>query len=319
MRQLSPQLQSWLAEYNRLVKELEEKGFKPTPINVREGLANLTRRWVSQIPEVALIQDDWVTGPGVDVPVRIYHPSPDRKLPVLVYYHGGGHMAGSVTVYDPIYRKLALAAQHIVVAPEYRLAPECPYPAGVEDAYHVAKYLWPTLEGRALNVHPRLSLGGDSAGGALCATVAHLAQHDDDLPISKQVLIYPSLDYTMNTASMEENGVGYLLQKEKIGWYFSHYFQHAENRRSASPLYQEFTDNLPETLVVTAEFCPLRDEGQAYVEKLGTSTSVAAELMHFEDMIHAFLNLEDLTQASCEKLYSCLGRFLNSKVGSGNI
>jgi acetyl esterase/lipase len=311
MRQLSPQLQPWLESYNQLMAELVEKGFKPTPINVREGLANLTRGLVTQIPVVAWVQDDLVANPGFDVPVRIYHPAPHRKLPVLVYYHGGGHMAGSVSVYDPICRKMALATQHIVVAPEYRLAPECPYPAGVQDAYHVAKYLWATLESRALKFDPRLSLAGDSAGGALCATVAHLAQHDAGMQILKQVLIYPSLDYTMDSDSMVENGAGYLLQKEKISWYFDHYFQHGENRRGASPRHQDFTDNLPETLVFTAEFCPLRDEGQAYIEQMAASTLVAVERIHFKDMIHAFLNLEDLVQAPCQQLYRAAGQFLN--------
>ena len=138
MRKGAPNLQPWLEQYNRLIKELAQTGFKQTPTNAREGLARLTRDLVTDIPQVAWIQDDLVLAPEYTVPVRIYHPAPATRLPVLIYCHGGGHMAGSVTVYDPLCRKLALACRHIVVSPEYRLAPECPFPAAVRDAYYVA-------------------------------------------------------------------------------------------------------------------------------------------------------------------------------------
>jgi acetyl esterase/lipase len=310
MPQLSQNLKQWLDNYNLLMRALLEQGFKPTPTNAREGLANLTRGLVTDIPAVAWVQDDLVQAPGFTIPVRIYHPDPDSSLPVLVYYHGGGHMAGSVTVYDPICRKLALATRHILVSVDYRLAPECPYPAGVTDAYHAAKYLRPTLERRNLNYGDRLSIAGDSAGGALCATVAHIAQYDAGMSIRSQALIYPSLDYSMNTVSQEENARGYLLERDKIMWYFDRYFQQGENRRAASPLYMESTSRLPRTLVVTAEFCPLRDEGSAYVRKL-QSASLHAELLHFENMIHAFLNMEDLAKEECGTVYRKIGRFLN--------
>lgn len=310
MGRVSPKLQEWLDNYNRLLKELLEKGFKATPTNAREGLAKLTQGLVTEWPEIPWVQDDLVHVPHYSVPVRIYHPAPDTRLPVLAYYHGGGHMAGSVPVYDPICRKLALATQHIVVSADYRLAPECPYPAGVRDACGVAKHVWATLDSRGLNYQNRLSIAGDSGGGALCATVAHICQHDAGVDIRRQALIYPSLDYTMASASMEENATGYLLEKEKIKWYFDNYFQNAENRKAASPLHMEFTPQLPQTLVITAEFCPLRDEGFAYLEKV-KSTGVHAEHLHFDDLIHAFMNLENLVKEECESVYHRVGQFLN--------
>ncbi|MBT8362894.1 MAG: alpha/beta hydrolase [Deltaproteobacteria bacterium] len=310
MREVSAKLRPWLENLNILLAELSADGFKPTPTNAREALANLTSGMVTDIPDIAWCQDDLIQGRGYDVPVRIYHPEPSVKLPVLVYFHGGGHMAGSVTVYDSICRKMANVTQHIVVSVDYRLSPECPYPAAVNDAYHAVKEVWLTLKRRQLAFQRRLSIAGDSAGGALCATVAHLAQFDDSITIHRQAMIYPSLDYTMSSNSLQQNAVGYLLQKDKIAWYFDNYFQTSENRKTVSPLYMEFSRKLPESLVITAEFCPLRDEGFAYIDKI-RQVGVEAEHLHFDNMIHAFLNLENLVKEECETVYLRIAEFLN--------
>ena len=310
MREVSAKLRPWLESLNILLAGLLADGFKPTPTNAREALANLTKGMVTDIPDIAWCQDDLIQGRGYDVPVRIYHPEPSMELPLLVYFHGGGHMAGSVTVYDPICRKMAHATQHIVVSVDYRLSPECPYPAAVNDAYHAVKEVWLTLKRRQLSFQRRLSIAGDSAGGALCATVAHLAQFDSSIAIHRQAMIYPSLDCTMSFKSLQQNAVGYLLQKDKIAWYFDNYFQHSENRKTVSPLYMEFSQQLPESLVITAEFCPLRDEGFAYIEKI-RQVGVEAEHLHFDDMIHAFLNLENLVKEECDTVYLRIAEFLN--------
>ncbi|PSW18093.1 alpha/beta hydrolase [Photobacterium sanctipauli] len=309
MRQVSPKLQPWLNTFNEQVALLVEDGFKPTATNAREGLANLTQGLVTDIPAVAWVQDDLVLSDEYDVPVRIYHPAPAQSLPVLVFYHGGGHIAGSITVYDPICRKLANATQHIVVSVDYRLAPECPYPAGVNDACNVVKHIWQTLDSRKLNYLPRLSIAGDSGGGALVATVSQKAQFDDAITLAKQVLVYPSLDYTMASESMVLNGTGYLVQKSKIAWYFDNYFQNDEDRTLVSPLYGDFTPQLPETLLLTAEFCPLRDEGMNYCKQAKAAGAVVKHI-HFPDMIHAFLNMEDLVKEECDKVYRYIAEFL---------
>ncbi|TOK18526.1 carboxylesterase [Vibrio parahaemolyticus] len=311
MRQVSPKLEAWLENFNKAVLQLVENGFKATPTNAREGLANLTKGLVTNIPEVDWVQDDLVHGGEYSVPVRIYHPALEKELPVLVYYHGGGHMAGSVTVYDPICRKLALATNHIVVSVDYRLTPECPHPAGVNDAYSVVQNLWATLNERELKYVPTLSIAGDSGGGALVASVSAKAQFDPNVSIAKQVMIYPSLDYTMDSHSMEQNATGYLLQKGKIAWYFDNYFLNGENRKEASPLYQPITEQLPPTLLFTAEFCPLRDEGIAYCDK-ALSVGVHVEHYNFSDMIHTFLNMEDLVKEECQLVYQKINDFLNN-------
>ncbi|MDX5591959.1 alpha/beta hydrolase [Pseudovibrio sp. SPO723] len=311
MRQVSPKLVPFLDQFNKTIAALIANGFKPNAINAREALANMTKTHVTDIPEVALIQDDLIYAEGYNVPVRIFNPAPEEELPVLVYYHGGGHMAGSVTVYDPLYRKMALATKHIVVAPEYRLAPEHPYPAGVEDSYATLRGVWDALDRRGMKYKRELSIGGDSAGGALATAVAHLAQFDVNVTIKKQLLVYPCVDYTMDTPSYTENAVGYLLHTAKCAWYFDNYFKKGECRKAASTLFKDFTRHLPETFVVTAEFCPLRDEGKLYYEKV-KEAGVRAEHLYFNDMTHTFLNLEDLVKEECQLVYSRMNEFLNS-------
>ena len=311
MGQLSPKLETWLEGYNQTLKELLESGFQLTPAIARKGLADLTSSLIAEYPKIDRVLDDKVDTPNHGIPVRIYCPDPDEALHVLIYAHGGGHVAGSVEVYDPICRKIAIATNHIVVSVDYRLAPEHPYPAGIEDVVAVIEQVWPTLERHRLTYRKQLSIAGDSGGGAVCASVAHQAQDQPDSQIQHQVLIYPSLDYTMTLPSITSNGSGYLLESSRMEWYFKQYFQHDENRKATSPLHMEYTRHLPRTLVVTAEFCPLRDEGIAYVEKL-KSHGIEAKRLHLDDMIHAFLNMETLTQEACDETYSAIGEFLRT-------
>nr|CAA6804032.1 MAG: 5'-methylthioadenosine phosphorylase (EC / putative esterase [uncultured Thiotrichaceae bacterium] len=312
MANVSPHLEKWLTGMNALVDKAAKNGFKQTPVNTREGLDNLTRGLTNPRIPMHWVHDDIITPPNAyPVPVRIYHPDKHNELPVLIYYHGGGHMAGGVSLYDPICRKLALNTQHIVVSVEYRLAPECPYPAGLTDAYNAVRFVWPVLDQRQVKYQRSLRIGGDSGGGALSATVAHRAQYDKAVDIDAQLLIYPSLDYTLSQASIDENNEGFLLHTEKIHWYFDHYFQHAEDRKQVSPLFMEMTADYPRTMVVTAEFDPLRDEGQLYVNQL-QEAGIDAELLHFDDMIHAFMNMEKLVPDETEQVYTAAGRFLNT-------
>ena len=309
MRNLSPKLKKWLDEFNKNAAALIAAGFKPTTVNARDYLYNLTREYIKDIPEVPLILDDLVYTPEWLVPVRIYHPQPQKALPVFLYFHGGGGMAGGVASYDAICRKLALATNHIVISVEYRLAPENPYPCAVKDAYWTSKNLWSTLDARKLVYCRELVVGGDSAGGTLTASTMEKAQFETDLIIKKAVMITPGLDFTMSFPSIDENGVGFLLQKAKVSWYYDHLFLHAHDRKAASPLFGAFTNRMPETLMITAEFCLLRDENYAYLEQL-KRVGVKYQHVHFNDMIHNFISLEDLVKEECQKVYKTIADFL---------
>ena len=312
MKPLPPELAAWLQNFNELLADLERQGFVDTPETAREGLARLTAGLVSESPKLACVTDAQADGPTGAIPLRIYHPEPDEARPLLVYLHGGGHMAGSIEVYDPICRKLALATGRVVVSVDYRLAPEHPYPAGLDDAEATLRQVFGLLEARDISFQRRLALGGDSGGGTMSATLAHRLQDDPEVDIEQQLLIYPSLDYTMRHASIEENGRGYLLQSDKIRWYFDRYLQHGEDREAVSPLHMEFTSGLPETMLVTAGYDPLRDEGLAYLKRLARA-GIAHRHLHFDEQIHAFLNMEDITAAACREFYRSAGEFLRAR------
>ena len=315
MKSVAPRIQLFLDHLNQvLTPALMAQGFKRNPINAREALAGLTSRFVTQTVAVACIQDDTVSATmgGYNVPVRIYHPEPQQALPIWVYLHGGGGMCGSVSVYDGILRRLAVQSRHIVVAPEYRLAPECPYPAGETDALTVVRGVRAVLQQNHLKFIDRIAVGGDSAGGALASAVALRAQTDVDLAITALVLIYPSVDFCMSSPSIQSLGCGYMLTAETIRWYFENYFQHGEDYCAASSLHAPVNMNHVPTLVLTAGYDPLRDEGAAYAQKL-EAAGVPVEYHCFESLIHAFLNMEDLCIEEVQAAYGLIHDFLNTR------
>ncbi|SFR68413.1 Acetyl esterase/lipase [Marinobacter daqiaonensis] len=310
MTDVHPNLRAWLDQLNALVAEQKARGVEATPAMVRDSLAGLTATFVTRAPNIADVRDIRVaTGDG-DVPARVYDPSPGESKPVMLFFHGGGHMAGSVAVYDPIACKLAATSGHLVVSVDYRLAPEAPYPAGLNDCLNVTRQIWALLSHHDYGFERRLTLTGDSGGATYAATVSHMLAREPGLNLKSQILIYPSLDYTMDHPSITEHGEGYLLEKNRIGWYFDHYFQGEEDRRKASPIHMEVPDGMPATLVITAGYCPLHDEGVAYALRL-QAAGVSCELRDYPDMIHAFLNLEDLVPEACADTYRAIGDFVN--------
>ncbi|GMG87927.1 alpha/beta hydrolase [Biformimicrobium ophioploci] len=303
MPQLNPALASWLPAVHEAAAAVKASGIEPTPISVRDGLANLTKAFVEAGPELAQVKEFCIPTRHRPVPVRAYIPDADYTGPAIIFSHGGGHMAGSVTVYDGIARRIAKACNMTVLSVEYRLSPEHPHPAGLEDLVGVAKHFAEALDLRGIGHNGKAILMGDSGGGAISAMAAQILQHHANSPVLAQVLVYPSLDYTLGGKSVQENGKGLLLETDKVHWYFDNYFQKGEDRKASSPLHREVSGSLAPALVFTAEYCVLRDEGVAYVEKL-KEAGVAAQHCHFDDMIHAFLNLESMVPEACEQLYS---------------
>ena len=307
---LKPAIQAYLDILNhKIVPKLAAQGFKTNIINAREALANVTRTLVTQTVDCAAVWDDTLKSEPYALPVRIFHPEPQQALPVLVYFHGGGGCVGSVTVYDPILKRLANATDHIVMAIEYRLAPENPYPAAQIDAANALKHWQEPLRARGIHYTPQVSIAGDSAGGALCSNLVRQWDYAAQA-IHAQVLIYPSVDFCMQSASVEQFAQGYFLTAERMRWYFEQYFQHQEDYCQMSALHQAINPQTPDTLVITAGFDPLRDEGHAYVEKL-RQHGIVVQHIQYDDLIHAYLNLEDLCAQECEQTYAQIGHFLN--------
>lgn len=309
-RTLKPELASFLLElHDETMPMLQARGFVPTVLNAREGIATSTHAFTLDRPSVASILDDTIDGgKDHDVPIRIFDPAPEEELPVMLYFHGGGHVVGSVTIYDAILRNLATRTRHIVIAPEYRLAPENPYPADEIDVHTTYRGYEAVLARRGIRHAPGCVVAGDSAGGALAAALVRDIQEEDSR-VRAAVLIYPSLDYTLQAPSLRELATGHLLEADTMAWYVDHYLRHGEDRRLASPLHGRFSDRMPRTLILTAGFCPLRDESYAYAAKM-RAAGAHVELYEFETMIHSFLNLEKLCMAETHEAYRRIDEFL---------
>lgn len=267
----------------------------------------MTRTMFPELVNVPLILNSSIRS-ATDIPVRIYHPEPGHPLPVIVYLHGGGHVAGTLDDFDPVSRQLAMSTNHIVVVPEYRLAPEYPYPADIQDAADTVTRVYDILAEQNISFTEKLRCVGDSAGGAIAATLAH--NSFSGVNVDKLVLIYPCTDYSMSLPAVELYGSGYMLEKEQISWYFEQYRGGGENVREMSPLYMEVPENYPPALVISASCCPLRDDSYAYVEKLQKS-GISVLHHHYDDAIHAFLNLQNLMPGVCLRAYRDIADFLN--------
>ena len=241
------------------------------------------------VPEdVAKIEDRTLPSPAGDIPVRIYTPASRGSLPVLMYFHGGGWVIGSVEANDVLCRALSNAAGCIVMSVDYRLAPEHPFPAAVDDAYHAT--LWAAENAAGIGGDPsRIAVGGDSAGGNLAAVVAQVARDHGKPPLKFQLLIYPVTDAACDTPSYSENADGYLLTRDAMQWFWNHYTRSDADRKNpyASPLRASNFTGLPPALVITAEFDPLRDEGERYADRL-RAAGIPVQLTRYDGMIHGF-------------------------------
>jgi acetyl esterase/lipase len=249
-------------------------------------------------PEMASVEDMEIPSVEGGIHVRLYRPR-DRQRggagrggqggawPVLVWLHGGGWVLGSLEDADAISRRLAEAADVAVANVEYRLAPEHPFPAAVDDCAAVVR--WLAQKGSDLGLDSaRLAIGGDSAGANLAAVTAQGAR-DHDLRLGFQLLVYPPTDASMASPSIVENGEGYLLTKNAMAWFWDLYLgSHADRRDPrASPAASEDLAGLPPALVITAEYDPLRDEGELYGRRLAEA-GVSASVHRFDGVIHGF-------------------------------
>ncbi|WP_434952790.1 alpha/beta hydrolase [Shewanella sp. HL-SH4] len=305
---VSPKLTDFLAVANNNIALAKQNNVQFTPTILRENL-NKLGALMSDSPSVNYIADKALTLTDRTIAVRVYSPAPDKPLPVLLHFHGGGHMCGSVALYDPICRHLANIAQCVVISVEYRLAPEYPYPAGLNDCEYSLIHYTQLLDD--VNHQDSVTIIGDSAGGAICSSLSMKSLTDKRLHIDQQILIYPSVDYTLTSPSLDSNGSGFLLETSRIKWYFEQYFQSTDSDiiKQASPLYGTINANLPKTLIFTAGCDPLRYEGIAYANALSTA-GVEVEHHSFDGMIHAYMLLHDLVKQECMTTYQRIAEFM---------
>jgi len=297
-----------------LLDFIEQRGLPPThtltPTEARAFYRE--RRFFTQPApaEMSLVRDLQAEGPHGPIPLRLYRPlgaAPAAKLPVLVYYHGGGFVIGDLDTHDVLCRELATGAGCAVVAVDYRMAPEFPFPCAVDDCLAATYWVRRNADSLALDA-TRLAVGGDSAGGNLAAVVSHLARDAGDLPILFQLLIYPGTDMRRVAPSHETNGQGYLLTKDTIDYFMGHYLtdpaHNFDNR--ASPLLHDDLTRLPPALVLTAGYDPLRDEGLHYAQRLSEAGNRATHIC-FERQIHGFITMGKVLDEANAAVAICAG------------
>ena len=276
----------------------------------REALATMLT--TANPEDVARVENRTFPGPAGDVPVRIYSPAGDGPHPALVFFHGGGWVLGDLDTVDGPCRSLTNQAGCVVVSVDYRLAPENKFPACLDDC--TAAVRWVSENAGALGIDgSRIAIGGDSAGGNLTATVA-LQNRDAGGPaLCHQLLIYPVTDSRRNTPSYTTNGEGYFLSAAAMEWFWDQYLNDASEGENplASPIRASDLSRLPPATVITAEFDPLRDEGEAYAEQLA-SAGVAVESKRWEGTIHGFFGMPDLLQKGKEAIAYAASRLRES-------
>ncbi len=249
------------------------------------------------------------------VPVRIFSPEESGDYPVLLFFHGGGWVTGNIDSYSKICANMAKMTNHKVVSVDYRLAPEYPFPAGLEDCYQVAKAF---ITNKEINKR-EVTLIGDSAGGNLAAGLSLLAKKRNEFKVDSQILIYPATyndhSETSPFKSVHDNGTDYLLTTKKINDYMDLYISDKENLKSPyfAPLLETDLTNQPDTLIITAEYCPLRDEGEEYGKKLreaGNNVSI----YRVKDALHGYFALP-IRFPQVKLSYEIINSFLNRQRG----
>ncbi|MEO1061042.1 MAG: alpha/beta hydrolase [Actinomycetota bacterium] len=234
------------------------------------------------------VEDHVLPGPAGDLPVRVYADSIGTPLPVVAFFHGGGWVLSSVDGHDSLARRIAKRSGALVVSVEYRLAPEHPFPAPHEDCWAATRWLAEHAAG--LGGDPaRLAVAGDSAGGNLAAGVA-LRARDESVPLALQVLIYPCIDTEQTRPSMAENGTGYFLTAGDMDWFWGHFVppQHRDDPY-AVPMRAGDVSGLAPALVQTAEYDPLRDEGEEWAARLAAA-GVPVTTTRYDGVVHGFVS-----------------------------
>jgi len=284
----------------QLLRQFEKEGIPPahtlTVAEARRLSREMVKRFAGSKPHVALVRNITADAENTRIPVRVYVPRRKRGLPVIVYYHGGGWVLGDLDAADWLCRSLALAADCVIFSIDYRLAPENKFPTPVEDCYRATK--WVAQNGFEYYADvSRLAVGGDSAGGNLAAAACLMARDRGTPAISYQLLLCPVTNHSFDTESYRQCAEGYLLTLKDMQWFWNHYLREPEdgNNPYASPLLGDL-HSLPPALIITAEFDPLRDEGEAYAKRM-QEAEVVTNITRYGSMIHNFTDFPDLTQA----------------------
>jgi acetyl esterase len=275
------------------VKSIRVPGYVPPVPELRQQLRTMVTLLDEPAPALPRIEDISIPGPAGTIPLRVYDPAPasPSPRPALAYVHGGGWVQGDLETHHGLCARLAERSGVMVVAIDYRLAPEHKFPAAVEDC--LAAYVWLCRNGRDVGADPaRVGVAGDSAGGNLSAVIAQMAAGARVPRPTCQVLIYPAVEFTFDTPSHQQLAEGHIIPRDRILWYAEQYLRSEADKRDlrASPLLAPDLIGQPPAMIVTAGFDPLRDEGRAYADRL-RAAGVEVVYREYPGQIHAFVSL----------------------------
>jgi acetyl esterase len=289
-----------MAPETRQLMELIESSYPRGEVigaaEARRQIAEAVKPMVGTGEPVAKVEDLKVPGPAGPIPVRVYWPSTEPGLPVIAFFHGGGFVIGNCDTHDGTARALANRAGAVLLSVDYRMAPEDRFPAALDDCYAATQWLAANASSELGADASRLAVAGDSAGGNLAAAVALRARDDSAGPaIAFQLLVYPVVDLSAGRSQHESqrtNGEGYFLTRSSMEWYRSQYLADEADGENplASPFVAADLSGLPPAYVVTAEFDPLRDEGEAYARRL-QDAGVPTTLVRVDGMFHGFFSM----------------------------
>lgn len=268
----------------------------------------------SRVPYKAF--DHKVMSGDREIPVRLFIPKENRKNKVMIFFHGGGWVTGDMETYTPVCATLAEATGHTIVSVDYALAPENPYPIGLQDCYTAAKEIFQNID--LLGAAPEdITLIGDSAGGNLAAVVSLMARDRGEFKPRRQILIYPATyhDHSIHSPfrSVQENGEDFILTAERIEDYMDLYVPDKAARKTpyVAPLIADDLSAQPKTLIITSEYDPLRDEGEAYGKRL-RSFGNEVRIFQMKEALHGYMN-NPLSSDIVEHTIEIINLFLNEK------
>ncbi len=280
---------------------------------IHRHLVTLARKTIIKPPYYKIWNHKIIRG-GYPIAVRIFSPPNALKHPLLIFFHGGGWVTGNIESYDRVCASMARLTDHIVISVDYRLAPEYPFPIGLEDCYYVTKEIF---EHTALfQIKPEdITIIGDSAGGNLAAALSLMAKDRKEFMPKQQILIYPATFYnhsqTSPFASVRENGTDYLLTSKMVSDYMQLYCSSPKDMKNPyfAPLLAKDLSNQPRTLILSAQYCPLRDEGEAYGRKLQEAGNDVV-IKRMPDALHGYFSSLSEKNPLIEHTYKIINQFL---------
>lgn len=307
IKAIPPKLQDLLTFIGKFDREGNRKDLEAT----RKAAASLNlysypKESIDKVEDIEIPHQD-----GHIIPVRVYNPNTQDKLKAIVFSHGGGFVSGTLESFDAFCRKLALTTNRVVFAVDYRLAPEHKFPAGLNDVECVAEHIYKHAAKFSIS-RKEFTLMGDSAGANLTILATHNLLQNDKAKIVNNIILYPSVDLShMPTKSLDDFESGYILTKAKTMWYSELYVPEGMDKRSPeiSPFYIKRLEDMPRTLVMTAGYDPLKDEGLLFAERL-LRHDVEVQHYHFDSLVHGFINFSKLIPKEMDVLHSRVVKFL---------